>query len=377
MTRKTSGSVPYRSARLLHVESDLPAGVELSDWESEKANVQNPSIRSYLGCIRLLEEVLDSNYAILHCSPRRVLKIWRQVREVCELMGSELSPLLAESSVIPALAGARGHAHVRFRGLEKTVLSEVERYPRVLPADQVSEIRKLLCLSIGKIYAFLRDTLGEILAEDPRSQHDADYFLSKRFAQDIEESEWLYASVYELCEYVGPLLNTCSPTFESILLQIRNDQMIPHDDAWAQVKEVLDTLLDTLVPKLYEVLTLRGIRVYDLEILDKYAFEIAHRCKSLPEVYAVGRDAIERIKKDGGESLPERHQVVTDLFHCHRAAGERMVPLLAALQELLSDLATYLPIWRASIEKRRALLVSKKPSEIPSKSATGRVHGGA
>ena len=56
---------------------ELPQGITVADWGLERVRVQNPSIRSYLGCIRLLEEVLDSNYAILHCSPERLLKIWR------------------------------------------------------------------------------------------------------------------------------------------------------------------------------------------------------------------------------------------------------------------------------------------------------------
>ena len=172
--------------------------------------VQNPSIRSYLGCIRLLEEVLDSNYAILHCSPERLLKIWRQVEEVNRLMRSEL---------LPTLEAALGHTRPRrgappreasFRTLAKTVLTTMERYDPSLRAGQLPEVRKFLCVSIGKIHAFLRDTFGEIVAHDPRSRHDADYFLSKRFAQDIEESEWLYSAVYELDELLDGLEKACS-----------------------------------------------------------------------------------------------------------------------------------------------------------------------
>ena len=83
-------------------EVELPEGVTAADWGLERVRVQNPSIRSYLGCIRLLEEVLDSNYAILHCSPERLLKIWRQVEEVNQLMRSELLPTLEQPSVVPA-----------------------------------------------------------------------------------------------------------------------------------------------------------------------------------------------------------------------------------------------------------------------------------
>ena len=202
-------------------EVELPEGVTAADWGLERVRVQNPSIRSYLGCIRLLEEVLDSNYAILHCSPERLLKIWRQVEQVCQLMRSELLPTLEEPSVIPSLADARSHAGDSFRALAETVLTAMERCGHPLRADQLPEARKLLCVSIGKISAFLRDTFGEIVANDPRSRHDADYFLSRRFAQDIEESEWLYSAVYELDELLDGLEKACSAELTDSLPTIR------------------------------------------------------------------------------------------------------------------------------------------------------------
>src|SRR5512135_3636015 len=96
-------------------EVELPEGVTTADWGLERVRVQNPSIRTYLGCIRLVEEVLDSNYAILHCSPDRLLRIWRQVEQVSELMRSELLPTLRTPSVIPALDQARRNADASFR----------------------------------------------------------------------------------------------------------------------------------------------------------------------------------------------------------------------------------------------------------------------
>ena len=60
----------------------LPEGVTALDWALERVNYQNPRIRSYLGCIRLIEGVLESNYALLHCSPERLLDIWSKVRQM-------------------------------------------------------------------------------------------------------------------------------------------------------------------------------------------------------------------------------------------------------------------------------------------------------
>jgi len=38
--------------------------------------------------------VLESNYALLHCSPERLLDIWSKVRKVSQLIRRQLSPLL-------------------------------------------------------------------------------------------------------------------------------------------------------------------------------------------------------------------------------------------------------------------------------------------
>lgn len=340
-------------------EVGLPEGVTLADWGLERVRVQNPSIRSYLGCIRLLEEVLDSNYAILHCSPERLLKIWGHVEQVCRLMRSELSPTLDKPSVIPSLDDARRHANASFQALGGTVLAAIERYEHTLRADQLPEVRKLLCVSIGKIYAFLRDTFGEIVANDPRSRHDADYFLSRRFAQDIDESEWLYSSVYELDELLDGLEKACSAELDDFLPKMQRERMIPPEAAWGPTRKLLEMLLSDLMPKLKEVLSLRGIRVNDMEAVEAHASGISNGCRLLLEVQEVGRAVIEEVKGLGGPSMPEREQTVRDLVGCHRVVSGRMIELLTRLQAALHDLATNVADSKAGIEKRRALMLAK------------------
>jgi len=340
-------------------EVELPEGVTAADWGLERVRVQNPSIRSYLGCIRLLEEVLDSNYAILHCSPERLLKIWRQVEQVGHLMRSELLPTLKEPSVIPSLDDARRHAEASFRALAETVLTGMDRYDQPLRADQLPEVRKLLCVSIGKIHAFLRDTFGEVVANDPRSRHDADYFLSRRFAQDIEESEWLYSAVYELDELLDGLERACSAELTSSLPRMRRERMIPPEQEWVQTKKLLDILLGDLMPKLKEVLSLRGVRVNDMESLEAHASSISADCRALLEVYALGRNVIEQLKGVDAPTLDDREQRVKDLISCHRVVSGRIIELLTRVHVSLCDLAKYIADSKAGIEKRRALMLAK------------------
>jgi hypothetical protein len=345
-------------------EVGLPEGVTAADWGLERVRVQNPCIRSYLGCLRLLEEVLDSNYAILHCSPERLLKIWAQVEQVSRLMRQELLPTLAAPSVIPSLDAARRNAEASFQGLAETVLTVMERYLHPLRSDQLPEVRKLLCVSIGKVHAFLRDTFGEIVASDPRSRHDADYFLSKRFAQDIEESEWLYSAVYALHELLEGLEKDFSVELRGFLPRMRKERMIPPEPEWEQTRKLLEILLGHLMPKVKEVLSLRGIRFDDMESLEAHASSISTTCQSLLEVYSLGRDVIEQLKGVSASTLDDREQRVKDLISCHRVVCGRIIELLMRLQASLGDLAKQIARSKAGIENRRALILSKDLAEF-------------
>lgn len=340
---------------------DLPPGVSEVAWAQERIRVQNPRIRSFLGCTRLIEEVADSNYAILHCSSDRLRKVWRQVQEVCRLMITELAPTLEARSAIPELEAARKNALRDFHTLATAVIAEVQRYPQKIQAEQLPVVRKLLGLSIGRIHAFLRDAFGEIVASDPRSRYDADYFLSKQFAQDIEESEWLYSSVYELNDYLNGLESLCREAFQRQVKRLRKEAMIPHPAVWEDTKPIIDTLRDELVTKLIEVLSLRTIRFDDMKTVESFSKDIAHRCSSLVLVYELGLELIERIKQQSGDGIEAREQSIRDLTACHKAVSQRMVDLVSALEVELSELTAYVPTWLDGIENRRSLMVSKLP----------------
>lgn len=343
---------------------ELPEGVDLAEWSLERVRVQNPSIRSYLGCIRQVEEVLDSNYAILHCSPERLSRLWRRVHEVSHLIRSELVPTLEQPSVIPPLGEARLHALASFRELSETVLAPIEEYGSSLRPDQHSQVRKLLCVSLGKIYAFLRDTFGEIVANDPRSRHDADYFLSRRFAQDIDESEWLYSSVYQLTDLVRGLERTCAVVLGELQSRMQEQKRIPTHEEWEEASRLLEALLDELVPKLKAVLGLRGIRVGDMEALESHKADISSHTRSLKEVYSIGSEVIRQLAGTGGPTLPEQGQKTRDLATCHRVISARMVEGMTKVGQALRALAGDTARAREGIERRRALMLAKDLTEF-------------
>jgi hypothetical protein len=323
--------------------------------------VQNPSIRCYLGCIRLLEEVLDGNYAILHCSAERLRKIWRQVEQVGRLLRSELLPTIEAPSVIPGLGEARRHAAAALRELADSALTPIEQYGHSLPAQQLPEARRLLCVSMGKIHAFLRDTFGEIVSNDPRSRHDADYFLSRRFAQDIEESEWLYSSIFELDDLARGLEKACSAELAALLPRMRRERTTPSQPEWERAQTIVDSLVVDLLPKVKDILGLRGVRVDDVESLEAQASAISADCRSLVEARLLGHEQLEAA---GGATLEDWEQSAKDLITCQRVVSGRMIELLTRLHRSVRDLVKQVAAAKGGIERRRALMLAKDQPEL-------------
>jgi hypothetical protein len=145
--------------------------------------------------------------------------------------------------------------------------------------------------------------------------------------------------------------------------------MIPPEPEWEQTRKLLDIVLGDLMPKLKEALSLRSIRVNDMESLEAHASNLSIDCRSLMEVYGVGRAVIEQLKGVGAPTLDDREQRVKDLISCHRAVSGRMIELLTRLQASLRDLATHIADAKAGIEKRRALMLAKDLVEFRPKAS--------
>ncbi|HEX7184022.1 MAG TPA: hypothetical protein VF756_19485 [Thermoanaerobaculia bacterium] len=341
----------------------LPEGVTALDWGLERVNYQNPRIRAFLGCIRLLDGILESNYALLHCSPERLVDIWRKVRQIAELIRNRIGPLLEAPSKLPGMEAARQHAQAALELLERHVLREIDRFPDEVQPEQLLEVRKLLCVCIGQLHAFLQDTFGEIMSKDPRSSHDKDYFLSRRFPKDIEEAEWLHATLLRLRDYLDKLELVRPQHLTQPAAQMRREEALPSRQAWRGTKFFLEILVNGLTPKLKEILPLRGVRFYEMELLDRYATEIPTRCRMAIELHEIGSEAIEGIKGSAQRSREEKEQEVRDLLTSHAVFSRRLAGLIHDVDKLLQDLVAFAPLWLEAVEKRRALLLKKSQEE--------------
>lgn len=364
-SRERPREKPRQVIQVGHLQIELPEGVTALDWALERVNYQNPRIRAFLGCIRLIEDVLESNYALLHCSPERLLDVWHKVRQVAKLIRTRLGPLLEVPSRLPALEEARQSAEVALHLLDDHVLRELDRFPEEVAPEQILDVRKLLCVATGQIHSFLLDTFGEIMAKDPRSLHDSDYFLSRRFPRDIEEAEWLHATVLRLQTYLEGMEPMRLQHLAGLARRLRDEESLPPRATWEETSVFLQLLLDDLTPKLKGVLALRGVRFYEMEILDRYTQEIPIRCRLLMELYATGTGAINDIKQRVGSSQKEREQNVADLLALHGAFSRRMAELMSEIDQRLRDLLAFIPLWLEGIEKRRALLLRRSTRDLP------------
>lgn len=341
----------------------LPEGVTALDWGLERVNYQNPRIRAFLGCIRMLDGVLESNYALLHCSPERLIDIWRKVRQIADLIRNRIGPLLEAPSKLPGLEAARQHAQMALELLERHVLREIDRFSDDVQPDQLLEVRKLLCVCTGQLHAFLQDTFGEIMSKDPRSSHDKDYFLSRRFPKDIEEAEWLHATLLRLRDYLDKLELVRPQHLTEPAGQMRREETLPSRQAWRGTKFFLEILLNGLTPKLKEILPLRGVRFYEMELLDRYATEIPTRCRMAIELHEMGSEAVDGIKGSAKRSREEKEQEVRDLLTAHGVFSRRLAGLVHDVDKLLQDLVAFVPLWLEAVEKRRALLLKRTQEE--------------
>jgi|GEM_PF-914345 hypothetical protein len=337
----------------------LPESVSLAEWALEQKNWQNPCIRAFLGCTNLLAGVMESNYAILHCSPERLMEIWRKVQEVVALIQDEVAPLLRTASVVPRLDEARQGAAMALEMLSENVLRKFEQLPDHIDAEHMMEVRKLLCVSMGELHAFLQDTFGSLMAADPRAQHDADYFLSRRFPQDIEEAEWLHSTVERLQDFLYSLEQARALHLAEMAAAVRREGMLPSRQRWGETKVFLEVLAEKVTPKLKEVLALRGVRFYEMEILDRYTVDIPTRCQIIQELWQTGREAAESIKVGRDAGRRQREQSVQDLMSCHAVLSQRLAALLMEVNRALQDLMAFLPLWLQGIQRRRALLLRR------------------
>jgi hypothetical protein len=325
---------------------------------------QNPRLRALLGTLRKISAVQESNTAILNSSPKRLIAMWQVARQVAATVRTDLDPVLGEPSAIPELETAREAVAANLSHLKLTLLAQVDDLPRDPTPSQQDELRRFLCVCIGQLHAFLQDSFGNLMAADPRGRHDADYYLSKEFPRDVEESEWLYTSVVAFDADFKHVEAERRRLFPSFLERVAGRQRIPEPRDWAPIESYLKYLSTEFTASLNKVLALRAIRLTELELLTHHANEIPVTCRVLLELYETGRQAANAL------AFAQAQRTAADLGSPHAevvsaAVSGRLIPHVRGLDDSLRDLGAFIPIWRQGISQRRSLAFRNHRSAQP------------
>ncbi len=328
------------------------------EWPLEKIRWQNPRIRALLGSVRSLDDVLESNFAILHCSPTRLLEIWDTVRTVCWVVRTKVTRLMEQPSALPDLDVAVRNARQTLTFLNGEVFVHIDRFPDRPEEHQYDDLRRILCITIGKLHGFLVDTLGEILAADPRSQHDVDYFLARKFPRDVEESEWLQTSVRRLDTELARLNARRHADLGSVIDTMAESGRLPSPEAWQRLAAFLGALESSFAPKLKTISGLRAIRFGELEVLQAHAHDLSESCLVVGELYATAGIVLDMLTVSfDGDDSQATHRVAAEV---ESVLCTRIITHLRAVEDELRDLATFTPLWLSSMKKRRALMLRPK-----------------
>jgi hypothetical protein len=204
---------------------------------------------------------------------------------------------------------------------------------------------------MGQLDDFLQDAFAELMANDPRSFHDSGYFLSRRFRRDVEEAEWLLETVDSLIGRIEALEERRRLELNPAALQWAGEgtrEGPGHGPAAAFLRD----LASELTPLLKEVVSLRGIRFAELEVVDRWASELPIHCHIVLELWSVA--GLAGLEQDSGTAAGGARVI---LLRARELVGE--------LDALLKDLRAFLPLWRSGLVHRRALAFRRGDGEPP------------
>jgi hypothetical protein len=333
--------------------TELPPGVTLAAWALERNRWQNPRIRAFMGCIRLIEEVQESNFAILHCSPARLARMWERIQQVVHAIKNDIAPLLKPHSAIPKLEAALREVQLKTRFLDRELLRELQLLSEKPSDDELDNIRPTICVAMGKLYTFLLDTLGELLSGDPRSQFDADYFLSRKFSKDVEESEWLHLSVTRLEQYLRRIDDQAQALLVLVAERLAAHRRVPTPEQWRETSLFLEELTNTLAPMLRKIIGLGGIRIDELLIIEAHSRKIPANCHVLNELFDTACATLSAL----GAEQPSATSNLPGLKVAHAVMSTRIVGRMRDLEHQIGDLVAFIPLWRTGLSQRRALML--------------------
>jgi hypothetical protein len=140
---------------------------------------------------------------------------------------------------------------------------------------------------------------------------------------------------------------------------MRQEETLPSGPLWEETEIFIRLLVKDLTPLLKQTLSLRGIRFDEMEVLDRYAFELPSKCTQILDLRTMGEEIAERLTREARKSRNHQEGIISNLTFTHSVLANRIAFLLLDIEKTFRDLRSFVPIWLSSIESRRALLLKK------------------
>ncbi len=328
-----------------------------------------------LGFITKLQRISGSNRELLLCSEQKLQAITREFLKVCSGLRRFVADLSTFHSTLGELEEAREDVKAFFYGNISGTIDEIADFQQIVFAPHAGEassrrqeldsFRKILAKGTGMVRTELQKIFAHLFARDPRNLYRTlgargqQEILFRQFRRDVEVTEMLYTAVRKLDTYMrGAIIP--SDLINMIAEKIEQEESVAclFDDDYATfLNDLIDEVLEILLPDLEEVLYLDGIWFDDFESIERKGKMLTEACISFKVSYHERsglRQAVEVELTAGSENREgdpdERRAAVLAAFDTHRyrevAEGVR------SIDQILIDLEGTLLQWEKGIAKR-------------------------
>jgi hypothetical protein len=363
-------SVSERRASVEDAPTQLPADVSADEWADERDRLQDTRIQTLMASMEALEKAVDSRRSILHCSSDRLRDIWHQVRIVNAAVRNRIAPLLQQPSIVPALEVAVDNSRKSLSLLTEPVLPTFDSFAKTIRPESPLELRQAICTSVDQLRAFLQGTLEDLMAADPRTASNKEYFLSKRFSRDAGKSERLLRNISCLDEYLHATVGEFSKAVSPFLRELLVESSLPKNEEWTRVEDALALVAD-LTAKLSELVARQGARADEIGFVKRCAQQLDSQSQCLVETYKTGCQTIEAIRSPAGTTTNATDKKVVDGNTCQAVFSRRIATLAHDLNDAVFQLSVFTQRWRTVIEKRRALTFCQRTESIDKNARPG------
>ena len=227
----------------------------------------------------------------------------------------------------------------------------------------MASYRKILAKGTGMVRTELQKIFAHLFVRDPRNLYRSrgsrsqQAILFRQFKRDVEITGMLYNAVRKLDTYMrGAIIP--SDLIQMIASKIEREGSIAclfESDYSMFLNDLIDEVLEILLPELHEVLYLDGIWFDDFENIEQKGKMLSEACLSFKILYSERfglRQAIaERIAAASSVDVGDpRLAGILEAFdtHRHREVAERV----RTIDQVLVDLEGTLLQWEKGIAKR-------------------------